>query len=567
MAFVNLPPNLQDIFYSITDRVAKLETGPNQAMYTAEAAQGSAASAQSVATNAQLQAIQASNEANAAASQATIAQSQATIASTQAVLSQKTADGKNTVYYSIYTAGTAFSLISNAVGNGTNVVYTAYNDFYVGESITVISGNPSGINITANVVASNFTSFTLANTWTGTYVSGGSASRTVAPTYVVGDIWYQVGTTNSQIFNQWIWSGSSWVSKQITNTVIANLDAGKITTGTLSAIQIQAGSGNPSFTVSPSGYMTAIGATIIGNITADSGTFNGRVNATSGYFGTATNGWEIGSQGITGVGSATITGGSITGTNLTGSNISGTTVTGGTVRTSVGYDAVILNGASNAIQFQANSNIVGNMVPLNIAGTTYGVLMHYGATADPSGNTYPQSYVGSGAAQIAYSSGIYVSCYAGGVVMGAAAQSITMANDTYVNGELYASGYSTTANAANAYIFTTGGRIARSTASSERYKENITNLRDVPELDPKKLLDIPVRAFSYKPNYLKDDDRTGILIPGLIAEEVDAIYPLAADYADGNIENINDRAILVNLLALVQDLYKEIELLKLPTTE
>jgi hypothetical protein len=45
MAFVNLPPNLQDIFGSIYDRIAKLETGPNQAMYTAESAQGSSSQA------------------------------------------------------------------------------------------------------------------------------------------------------------------------------------------------------------------------------------------------------------------------------------------------------------------------------------------------------------------------------------------------------------------------------------------------------------------------------------------------------------------------------------------
>jgi hypothetical protein len=118
------------------------------------------------------------------------------------------------------------------------------------------------------------------------------------------------------------------------------------------------------------------------------------------------------------------------------------------------------------------------------------------------------------------------------------------------------------ANAVNVWISSTG-QIRHTTASSARYKENITDLRDVAELDPKKLLDIPVRAFSYKNNYLSsDDDRAGILIPGLIAEEVDAIYPLAADYSDGNVENINDRAILVNLLALVQDLYKEIATLK-----
>ena len=64
MAFVNLPANLQDIFYSITDRIAKLETGPNQAAYDAQSAQSSAQfayeyaiSAQSVATAAEVQAM------------------------------------------------------------------------------------------------------------------------------------------------------------------------------------------------------------------------------------------------------------------------------------------------------------------------------------------------------------------------------------------------------------------------------------------------------------------------------------------------------------------------------
>jgi hypothetical protein len=284
----------------------------------------------------------------------------------------------------------------------------------------------------------------------------------------------------------------------------------------------------------------------------------GTVNAGAGYFGTSTDGFSINSTGLVGVGTGLISGGAI----------SGSTITGGTVQTSSGAAAVILNGSSNAIQFKAASSVVGNMVPLNIGGSTYGVIMHYGATADGSGATYPQSYVGSGSAQIAYSSGIYVSAFSGGVTIAASGQTITFANQAVAsgtltsNGELFAAGHSTTANAANGFIFTTGGRIARSTASSQRYKENVTDLWSVPELDPKKLLQVPVRAFTYKENYLKNDDRTGVLIPGLIAEEVDAIYPLAADYADGNVENINDRAILINLLALVQDLYKEIDILK-----
>ena len=139
-----------------------------------------------------------------------------------------------------------------------------------------------------------------------------------------------------------------------------------------------------------------------------------------------------------------------------------------------------------------------------------------------------------------------------------------MNGEATVNGELRAvfGRNNSVANAVNVWI-SSSGQIRHTTASSERYKENITDLRDVAELNPKKLLEIPVRAFSYKEDYLvAEDDRAGILIPGLIAEEVDAIYPLAADYSDGQVENINDRAILVNLLALVQDLYKEIAILK-----
>lgn len=126
------------------------------------------------------------------------------------------------------------------------------------------------------------------------------------------------------------------------------------------------------------------------------------------------------------------------------------------------------------------------------------------------------------------------------------------------NGELYAAGHSTTANAANGYVFTTGGRIARSTASSARYKENIVDLLSVPELDPKKLLALPVRAFTYKAGQLPEtDDRFEQMIPGFIAEEVDAIYPVAADYVNGP-ESWNDRMIVPALLSLVQDLSKRV---------
>ena len=134
------------------------------------------------------------------------------------------------------------------------------------------------------------------------------------------------------------------------------------------------------------------------------------------------------------------------------------------------------------------------------------------------------------------------------------AASISTSGSITANGELFAAGHQTTTNAANGFVTVTGGRIARSTASSQRYKENIVDLVTVPELDPKKLYDLPVRAFSYKEGYLETtDDRYGTLLPGFIAEEVDAIYPIAADYVDGP-ESWNDRMIVPALLQLVQDL-------------
>ena len=92
-----------------------------------------------------------------------------------------------------------------------------------------------------------------------------------------------------------------------------------------------------------------------------------------------------------------------------------------------------------------------------------------------------------------------------------------------------------------------------------RVKENIVNLVDVQELDPKALLSLPVRAFTYKAEHLgEDDDRFGVLVPGFIAEEVDQVYPIAADYDPNGPINWNDRYIIPGMLALTQDLYKKI---------
>lgn len=117
----------------------------------------------------------------------------------------------------------------------------------------------------------------------------------------------------------------------------------------------------------------------------------------------------------------------------------------------------------------------------------------------------------------------------------------------------------TTSAATNCYI-TTGGIFTRtSNTSSQRYKDNITDIANVPALDPKALLNLPIRAFKYKQDYLPStDDRYDRILPGFIAEEVNAVYPVAADFENGEVETWNSQYIIPALLSLIQDLNKRV---------
>ena len=474
MAYVNLPPNLQDMFYALSDRIAKLETGPNQPGYDADAAQSTAVSAQalalssqSTATNAQTQAINAGIQANNAASQATIAQSQATIASSQAVAAQTSANGKNTVAY-----GTA--------------------------------SPPSG-------------------------------------THTTGDLYFQFNGSN-QIIAQYTWNGSSWVSNPITNTVIANLDAGKITTGVLNAIEINAGTGGTAFHVSPSGYLSAQGVYIKGNITADSGTFNGTIVALTGYFGgygTTGNYWSIGSNGITGVGSATITAGQINGSSIyIGSS---------------GQFQVDASGNLNA----SSATVTGTITTSNLTATGGTV----GGFTLSSTNIYTANLniASSGTISGGNSQTIYYGYgnFGGGSNTGGYRLFVTgtssLGGDTYVTGYLYNPGYISTTGAANMRINTSSGLIAY-TSSSQRYKVEIQEqaipASSILALNPKSYVDR--HEFDEKGN---SEGLQRWL--GLIAEDIDQIpvlKDLLVEYnEEGQPNSVYYDRVAIALIPLLKD--------------
>ena len=91
---------------------------------------------------------------------------------TTTVLSQNTRINENLLY--LNEGGE--STITNAVGNGTQVTYTADNDYSVGYTVDITGVTPSSFNgIDIEVIASDSTSFTIASTNTDTYVSGGEA--------------------------------------------------------------------------------------------------------------------------------------------------------------------------------------------------------------------------------------------------------------------------------------------------------------------------------------------------------------------------------------------------------
>jgi hypothetical protein len=364
-------------------------------------------------------------------------------------------------------------------------------------------------------------------------------------TFSVGDLWFN--TANDNAISRW--DGSTWVANTLGNNALASISANKITAGTIDASVITVSNinaGNISTgTLAADRILAAsiTGAKIAANTITAANITAGTITATEIATGTIT---------AAKIATGTITATQIAAGTITTDKLVAGTLTGFTVQTSSGTTAVSLVGADNSVTFKTGGSNVGHIVPLS----SNGVLMHYGATADGSGGTFPQMFVGSANASMFASStiGIGINTSTG----------IQFSGSADANGEFRTvfGQANPVANAANVWMSSTG-QIRRTTASSARYKENITDLRDVAELDPKKLLQIPVRAFSYKSSAIvSEDDRAGVLIPGLIAEEVDAIYPLAADYQDGQVENINDRAILVNLLALVQDLYKEIALIK-----
>ena len=91
----------------------------------------------------------------------------------------------------IYLNNGSTATITNVSGNGTTVTYTAANNYQIGMTVTITGVNPTAYNLTAVTIASaNSTQFTVTNSATGSYVSGGTA---LAKTNVNPDLGFAGG--------------------------------------------------------------------------------------------------------------------------------------------------------------------------------------------------------------------------------------------------------------------------------------------------------------------------------------------------------------------------------------
>jgi hypothetical protein len=373
------------------------------------------------------------------------------------------------------------------------------------------------------------------------------ATQPTGGTYVEGDLWFDTDDDN-RIYR--FTSGSWATAVELGNNAISSLSANKLTAGTIDANvitvsninagNISTGTLNADRIASASITGAKIAASTITTDKLIAGTLTGyTINNGSGTFSVSDTGVVSASSGTIGgftLGATQIGDGAGTFMSTNG-NMACTVLT---IRASAGATGISFSNAA-------------------ILGLNGGTLSMAGGTVSMAGGTInlgTGGVINSGAGTIN-----------AGTISGTGAisttQSITATLDVTANRDLYTPNHTTVTDAANGRVTITLGRVTRSTASSQRYKENITPIRNIDELNPKRLLDIPVRAFTYREDYLSStDSRFGALIPGFIAEEVDAVYPVAADYEDGNVESWNDRMIVPGMLALIQDLYKEIAQLK-----
>jgi hypothetical protein len=253
--------------------------------------------------------------------------------------------------------------------------------------------------------------------------------------------------------------------------------------------------------------------------------------------------------------------GDITGASGTFSgSLSGATITGGVIKTASSGARISLNETTNQINIYPDTTSSPGYISASTVLSAGSLKL-----ASPFATGYAQSNIqlySLGASTSYVQLNANLTQVVGGLSV--TAGSLFSGNAEFVS-NIVATGAinaTTLTPAPNTYI-TTDGQIRRTSGSSIRFKRDIVDLLSVVDLDPKKLYDLPVRAFKYKNEFVSDEDsRYNKLLPGFIAEEVEEIYPIAADYDSNGVEKWNANVMVPAMLALIQDLNTRLDALE-----
>jgi hypothetical protein len=389
----------------------------------------------------------------------------------------------------------------------TPITVTLTSDFTVTNVVPVLAANTEQLAATdANVAAAVATANAAAATAGTAQSTANTALANAATAYsaAIGSLQPSASTIVNST-NQMtaiaangitVYSGASASSgaRVVLNSAgLAGFNSGGTATFSISASTGAAVfSGSVTGSTITGGTLNIAGNAIIdasGLLTATGATITGTINATAGYFGTSSNGFSINSTGLVGVGSGIIVGGTIT--------------------TSSGAASVSLVGSNNSLTFKTSNTNVGHILPLS----SFGVLTHYGATADPSGGTFPQMFVGSTNVSMFASSTIGIGI--------STSTNIQVNGNTAINNTLTYPGVATGAGT-TMVVVTTGSRVAIVT-SSERFKEQIQYINTTGWLD--KVMQMKPITYKTSVDFTTEGEPNETQI-GFLAED---IYDIGGD--------------------------------------
>lgn len=308
---------------------------------------------------------------------------------------------------------------------------------------------------------------------------------------LAGDNWYQQDGTGTIIAHFIGQGGTTWQSVTLDSAVIDNLDAGKITAGTLSAIDI----------VAATYYSkTGVGPGVQGmTISNDNG--GGVIKGYAGFAGETPS-----------------------------------SINPGTFNSSPGLK--LFSGS------RANIGEVGTSITLESGPPGSQNISFTGSVADFNNMTITTTN------QLNSTGGLVVSGGGGSTISGGLT---LLTGDMHIGGtsaSLYVPNAPTTTNAANARISTTNGQLLLSTSLSKfKLKQ-----RELSADDVRGLLDVPVKSW-FDLHEASDHGGTDGLrrIPGLVAEDVEEHAPLFALYDGDKLQGVAYDRIGPALIALVRE--------------